>query len=294
MTKKTTEQQLTVEQQECFIIMPISDPETHEKGHFKLIYDNIFKVACKNAGFKAHRADDEKSTGVIHTNILKKILNAPIAICDLSTLNPNVTFELGIRQAFDMPVVLVQEKGTRHIFDLAPIKTIEYCKEMKYHDVIAFQESLSEALTATMAESKKPDNSNSIVKFLSLKSAAKLPNVEGNESNMNMNLIQSELRDMKKLISGSINYNETTKMSPLNFTNFKENNISRINSMMKATFALFKEGVISPMKYEEDLYKLLFDIKQARNECTSLSEAKDLENSYAKINHLLEQHKEKK
>jgi len=39
-------------------------------------------------------------TNDIHIDILDRIINAPDGDCDLSGLNPNVMFELGIRQAF--------------------------------------------------------------------------------------------------------------------------------------------------------------------------------------------------
>lgn len=190
---------------ECFIIMPISDPDSYNKGHFKNVYEHIIKPACSLAKYESFRADDNKSTNMIHEVILKRILNAPMAICDLSSLNPNVMFELGIRQAFDMPVVLIQEKGTKHIFDLAPIKTIEYPKGMVYHEVIEFHSLLSETITSTFEESKQPDNSNSIVKYLALQSAAQLPDITGNENNLAINSLHSEIGSLRKLVEQQIN-----------------------------------------------------------------------------------------
>ncbi|MGN6898239.1 hypothetical protein ACTHT1_12455, partial [Neisseria sp. P0015.S002] len=78
--------------------------------------------ACEKSGFRACRADDVKATNLIQLDILKKLIEAPIAICDLSTRNPNVLFELGIRQAFDKPVVLIQEIGTPPIFDITGLR----------------------------------------------------------------------------------------------------------------------------------------------------------------------------
>ena len=50
--------------------------------------------------------------------------------------NPNVLFELGIRQAFDLPVVLIQEENTPRIFDISSINTLDYRKELIYREVI--------------------------------------------------------------------------------------------------------------------------------------------------------------
>ena len=111
-------------------------------------------------------------------DILKKLIDAPIAVCDLSTRNPNVLFELGIRQAFDKPVVLIQEKGTPKIFDIAPLRYLEYSKEMKYHEVLESQKKLQEAIEATKGVENEADNINSIVKLMALSSSAVIPNLD--------------------------------------------------------------------------------------------------------------------
>ena len=103
--------------------MPISDPEGYNEGHFKCVYEDILKPAIENAGYEAFRVDEKKSSNMIQVSIIDEIISAPMAICDLSTRNPNVLFELGIRQAFDLPVVLVQEENTPRIFDIANINT---------------------------------------------------------------------------------------------------------------------------------------------------------------------------
>ena len=121
---------------QCFVIMPISDPEDYEPGHFKCVYEDILIPAIKEAGYTPKRADDDKSSSMIQVNIIQDIIESPMAVCDLSSRNPNVLFELGIRQAFDLPVVLVQEEGTPRIFDISTINTIDYRKTLLYRCVI--------------------------------------------------------------------------------------------------------------------------------------------------------------
>ena len=81
----------------CFVIMPISDCEGYESGHFLRVYEDIIKPAVERSGYTPQRADETKNSNLIQLDILKKLIDAPIAICDLSTRNPNVLFELGIR-----------------------------------------------------------------------------------------------------------------------------------------------------------------------------------------------------
>jgi hypothetical protein len=193
-----------VKNKECFIIMPISDADGYPPGHFKHVYDNIVAPSCEKAGFQAIRADDIKATNLIHLDILKKLIEAPIAICDLSSRNPNVLFELGIRQAFDKPVVLIQESGTPKIFDIAPLRYLEYSKEMKYHDVLRSQSELKDSIEATVAAGADAGNVNSIVKLLALNNPAMIPELKGNKEGLALGVLRAEMQEMRKLMEMSL------------------------------------------------------------------------------------------
>lgn len=193
----------TSKTRDCFIIMPIADTEGYPQGHFMHVYDNIISPACKMSGYSAIRADDVKATSLIHLDILKKLIEAPIAICDLSSRNPNVLFELGIRQAFDKPVVLIQETGTPKIFDIAPLRYLEYSKEMKYHDVLASQQELKDAIEATVEADGENGNVNSIVKLLALSQSAEIPKLQGNQEGLALGVLRAEMQEIRKLLEFS-------------------------------------------------------------------------------------------
>lgn len=89
------------EKKTCFVIMPISDVDGYDSGHFTRVYEHLIKPACEQAGFKPERADETPRTDVIMAGILKKIIACDIAICDLSSRNANVFYELGLRHAFN-------------------------------------------------------------------------------------------------------------------------------------------------------------------------------------------------
>ena len=177
--------------EDCFLIMPISDPSDYKSGHFKRVRDDLFRPACEAAGFRAIRADETMETNVIQLDILKKLIEAPIAICDLSTRNPNVMFELGIRQAFDKPVVLVQEVDTPRIFDISGIRIIDYRRELLYREVIQDQRAIAEALRAT--RNPQPGSINSLIQLLSLAAAAKLDESAAGDVQGMLRLILSEV-----------------------------------------------------------------------------------------------------
>lgn len=238
------------ENKNCFVIIPIADCDGYEKGHFAHVYDDIIKPAIDKTEFTAIRADEVKETNFIHLDILKKLIDAPIAVCDLSTRNPNVLFELGIRQAFDKPVVLIQEKGTPKIFDIAPLRYLEYSKEMKYHEVLESQKSLQEAIEATKAAEGDSGNINSIVKLMALSSPAIIPNLDNsNKEVLALDVMRSQMNDLKMMMEMMVH--EGRK------------GISRRSSIA----AIEYERIVNKL---EKISSLKMDIEQADREYTKL------------------------
>ena len=199
---------------DCFVIMPIADSDGYENGHFTKVYEDIFKPACKNAGYKAVRADEVAQTNLIHLDILLKLIESPMAICDLSSRNPNVLFELGLRQAFDKPTVLVQEVGTAKIFDIAPLRYTEYRKELRYREVLEDQGNISKALVATQEAAISGDGVNSIINILSISRPASLKDVSEGDSSGLMQLVRAEISEMRSDFRRAMNIVEKNTFSP--------------------------------------------------------------------------------
>lgn len=228
--KETTTQNNT----DCFIIMPISDPPEYESGHFKKIYDDIFKPACTTANLNPIRADDIVETGMIHLDILQRLLTSSMAICDLSTHNPNVLFELGIRQAFDMPTVLVQEEGTKPIFDIAPLKYCQYRKNHLYREVMEDQKNLTDFLIKTSESIKNGDMINSLVKLLSINKAT-ITEDSSDRTSVAYNYIISEINQLKNEL----------RMTTLQYPQSSDNDdyYGKILSSLKQFNDMIKSGI---------------------------------------------------
>lgn len=183
---------------ECFVIMPISNPDGYEPGHFQRVYEDLFIPACDAAGYRAVRADEVRQTNLIHLDVLQKIIESPMALCDLSSRNPNVLFELGLRQAFDKPVVLVQEVGTPPIFDINPLRYASYRREMLYRQVIEDQREITDTIKETRQAIGNNKSINSIVKLLSLTHGASLANIsEGEKESAFLQLIMNEISNLR-------------------------------------------------------------------------------------------------
>lgn len=157
----------TCEREKCFVIMPISDQGDYPSGHFTKVYEQIFQPAIEKAGYEAYRVDKDKICDSIIDKIFRAAQDCPMAICDLSNRNPNVLYELGLRQAYDRPVVLVQDEKTERIFDVSGINTITYNSGRQYEYVIEARDKITEAIISTR-EGKR----NSVVKVIQAKAAS--------------------------------------------------------------------------------------------------------------------------
>lgn len=129
-------------EEKCFVIMPISNQGDYPLGHFTKVYEQIIKPAVIEAGFTPYRVDENNICDAIINKIFDAIQECPMAICDLSNRNPNVLYELGLRQAYDKPVVLIQDDKTESIFDISGISTVFYKSSRLYEDVIEARENI--------------------------------------------------------------------------------------------------------------------------------------------------------
>lgn len=245
-----------VQNKDCFIIMPIADTDGYPQGHFKHVYDDIVSPACDLAGYQAVRADDVKATNLIHLDILKKLIEAPVAICDLSSRNPNVLFELGIRQAFDRPVVLIQEVGTPKIFDITPLRYLEYSKDMKYHEVLKSQRELKDAIEATVSADGEAGNVNSIVKLLALSKSAKIPELKGDKEGLTLGVLRAEMQEMRKLMEISIHEkNRTSRKGSISAIEYERilNTLEKLQTSKRVPLAERADQLHILMRETEEL-----------------------------------------
>lgn len=184
-------------EQTCFVVMPISDHDDYDPGHFGRVYRHLIEPACARARLSATRADDTKHTNFIMLEILHRIVTAHLVICDLSTRNPNVLYELGVRQAFDLPVVLMKNQRTDRIFDIQGIRTLDYDESLRIDTVERDVSALAMAAKATL-ENHDTDSS-SLVRLLSIP-RAKLQETQVSEDT---SIILSHLQALSERLSTS-------------------------------------------------------------------------------------------
>lgn len=137
----------SVDERLAFVLMSFTEDLTR-------IYTSIIKPTVEAKGLVCHRADDFKTNKAIIQDIWKAICEARLIIADITDLNPNVMYELGIAHTVGKETILIYQRGRgkdpKFPFDLAHIRRIEY------EDSASGGKNLELDLSATLSSILKP------------------------------------------------------------------------------------------------------------------------------------------
>jgi len=103
----------------AFILMPFNQS-------FNDVYILFIKATLENVGYKVVRVDDITSQQSILSDIIQGIESADLVVADLTDLNANVFYELGIAHALDKDVILLTQAIEEIPFDLRSYRVLEY------------------------------------------------------------------------------------------------------------------------------------------------------------------------
>lgn len=127
----------------CGIIMPIAAmPPKYDASHWSDVR-KIFDVAIIKAGMRPQIVSDSFESDVIQQRIISNLYDNPVVVCDVSGLNPNVMFELGMRITFKQPVIIVTDDFASIPFDTKVIEHLGYPRDLHIHKTNLFIEKLS-------------------------------------------------------------------------------------------------------------------------------------------------------
>jgi len=173
--------------------MPFSGTSEYEPGHFDRVYDYLIKPACELANFEPIRGDDSKSSNMIMLDVLRNIIECDMAICDLSSINANVFYELGLRQAFDKKTILIRDGLHAVPFDLLGFRYVPYTPSLRVDTVKSEVNEIAAMLLETHNDSKL--DANSIVSILKMKPAT----IDTKNMNPEESMMFEVLNRMKRL-----------------------------------------------------------------------------------------------
>jgi hypothetical protein len=108
----------------CFVISTIGSDQSPERklSDQKMIY--LFEPILKELGYIVKRADLVDVPGSISLDIVSRLISSDIVIADVTDLNPNVFYELAIRNAVFKPVIIIKKPDQKPPFDIQDTRAI--------------------------------------------------------------------------------------------------------------------------------------------------------------------------
>ncbi|UCE36702.1 MAG: hypothetical protein JSW00_14475 [Thermoplasmata archaeon] len=122
-----------------FVAMPFAE-------EFENVYDFGIRLPIIEKQFQPIRTDKKYFVGSVLREIQNRIQKSILVIADISTLNPNVMFELGYAQGCGKPTIIICRTGEKLPFNVSGMNIIFY----NPHLLRELNDSLLKALSAIM------------------------------------------------------------------------------------------------------------------------------------------------
>jgi hypothetical protein len=119
-----------VDKKRCFVVGPIGDDDSEDRIHADWLLEEIILPVFSEhfPDYGVQRADKISNPGQINTQVITALLEAELVIADLTTLNPNAFYEIGIRHTIQKPIIHMHIEGQRIPFDIAPFRSIKFSR----------------------------------------------------------------------------------------------------------------------------------------------------------------------
>lgn len=120
-------------QKTCYFITPIGDESSDAREKADFLFERITPILGE-MGFEFHVSHQEFQVGNINQQIIRRLINSDLVIANLTSRNPNVLYELGIRHTLGKPVIQIMERGEQLNFDIIAENTIFYTYDVREFD----------------------------------------------------------------------------------------------------------------------------------------------------------------
>ena len=149
---------MPIEKKDCFVVGPIGAADSPVRIHADWLLEEVIDpVMAAYPDFTVHRADKLSQPGLIDTQVITHLLNDHLVIADMTTLNPNAFYEIGIRHMAQKPIIHMHKAGEKIPFDVSAYRSIEFSLE-KPGDLREARKRLASAVDAIFASEYKVDN----------------------------------------------------------------------------------------------------------------------------------------
>lgn len=144
----------------CFVIMGFGKKTDFTTGvclDLDKTYHNVIKPAVEECQLRCVRADEVQDTGLIDRSMYALLIRADVVIADISTMNPNAIYELGVRHAVrPQSTIIIKAESTSSIpFDLNHDRVFSYKhlgEDIGFDEARRMQALLKEKLIVILRE----------------------------------------------------------------------------------------------------------------------------------------------
>lgn len=143
----------------CFVIGPIDDPGSDVRRHADWLLEGIIEPVFTEhfPDFAVVRADKIGEPGMITSQIITRLMDAPLVVADMSFHNANAFYELAIRHMVRLPTIHMIIRGSKIPFDVAPHRAIVFARE-EHRDVVQAKRDLKSAVDEVMKSTFQVEN----------------------------------------------------------------------------------------------------------------------------------------
>jgi hypothetical protein len=110
----------------CFIVTAIGESGTDTRDRADEVFSYLIGPVCEELGYKPVRVDQVDAVDNINETIINYLKTAPMVVADMTGHNPNAFYELGFRQALELPLVPIIQIGNKLPFDVISQRTVFY------------------------------------------------------------------------------------------------------------------------------------------------------------------------
>lgn len=225
---------------ECFIVMPMA--KTSPTALFDEIYKYIIKPAVEEeAGMFCVRVDEILKPGSIIQDIVEHLSKSNAVIADLTGQNPNVFYEVGVRDALRGRMIFLAQNINDVPFDLRGYRVCIYdvTSPRGYHEA-------KQSIVNYLKELKKdPDLKGSTVReFLFREGLQQLTETPDFKEGTGLNLLVKDIHSTLA-VSQSVNSQTLNKLSE--FSQHLEID-KALNDAIKRTLESFTPGLITDIE----------------------------------------------
>jgi hypothetical protein len=144
----------------CFVIMPFSETKTHQKVYWDKHYEEFLKPIINSCnGLETFRSTPLRED--IREQIINNLVFCPVVVADLTDYNPNVFWELGVRQSFKHGTITIAENSSNNPFEIPfhmSTKSIIYYDHNNFERDSEFTKEFRKAIMDCINNPTNPDS----------------------------------------------------------------------------------------------------------------------------------------